>query len=70
MALARFNSSSRGLGRRSLGEGGFSLIETLVSMGLLTVVSLSVAQLFALSTQSNRTARGLTSTTAMAEQKM
>jgi prepilin-type N-terminal cleavage/methylation domain-containing protein len=57
---ARFNSSSR----------GFSLVEVLVSMGLLTVVSLGVAQLFALSTRANVIAKGQTSTTAMAEQKL
>ena len=58
---AKFNSSSR----------GFSLVEVLVSMGLLTVVSLGVAQLFALSTRANvHRARGQTSTTAMAEQKL
>lgn len=56
---ARFRSSS-----------GFSLAEVLVSMGLLTTVSLGVAQLFALSTHANYNARGQTSTTAMAEQKM
>jgi len=39
-------------------------------MGLLTVVSLGVAQLFALSTRNNLTARGQTSTTAMAEEKL
>ena len=39
-------------------------------MGLLTTVSLGVAQLFALSTRANYTARGQTSTTTMAEQKM
>src|SRR5688500_16843636 len=39
-------------------------------MGLLTTVSLGVAQLFALSTRANYVARGQTSTTAMAEQKM
>lgn len=57
---ARFSSSSR----------GFSLVETLVAMGLLTVVSLGVAQLFALSTRANVIAKGQTSTTAMAEQKL
>src|SRR5262245_64281262 len=57
---ARFNSNSR----------GFSLVEVLVAMGLLTVVSLGVAQLFALSTRANVTAKGQTSTTAMAEQKL
>ena len=57
---AKFNSNSR----------GFSLVEVLVSMGLLTAVSLGVAQLFALSTRANLIAKGQTSTTAMAEQKL
>ncbi len=39
-------------------------------MGLLTVVSMGVAQLFALSTRANLMAKGATSTTAMAEQKL
>jgi type II secretory pathway pseudopilin PulG len=59
MAQARFNSSS-----------GFSLTEVIIAMGLLTTVSLGVAQLFAISTKANQVARGQTSTTAMAEQKM
>jgi type II secretory pathway pseudopilin PulG len=59
MAQARFSSSS-----------GFSLVEVLISMGILTAVSLGVAQLFAISTRANFVARGQTSTTAMAEQKM
>src|SRR3954468_23982045 len=58
--LAKFNSNSR----------GFSLVEVLVAMGLLTAVSLGVAQLFALSTRANLIAKGQTSTTAMAEQKL
>jgi len=57
---ARSNSNSR----------GFSLVEVMVAMGLLTVVSLGVAQLFALSTRANVIAKGQTSTTAMAEQKL
>jgi prepilin-type N-terminal cleavage/methylation domain-containing protein len=60
MAPERFSSSSR----------GFSLIEVLVAMGLLMVVSLGVAQLFAASTQVNLKARAQTSTTALAEQKL
>ena len=59
MAQARFSSSK-----------GFSLVEVLISMGLLTAVSLGVAQLFALSTRANLVAKGQTSTTTMAEQKM
>lgn len=61
MAPAKSNTSS---------SSGFSLVEVVISMGLLTAVSLGVAQLFAVSTLANRVARGQTSTTAMAEQKM
>ena len=57
---AKFSSNSR----------GFSLVEVLVAMGLLTAVSMGVAQLFALSTRANLTAKGATSTTSMAEQKL
>jgi hypothetical protein len=39
-------------------------------MGLLTTVSLGVAQVFALTARANYVARGQTSTTSMAEQKM
>ena len=60
MAQAKFNSNS----------GGFSLTEVVVAMGLLTTVSLGVAQLFAVSAKANQVARGSTSTTAMAEQKL
>jgi prepilin-type N-terminal cleavage/methylation domain-containing protein len=57
---AKFNSNSR----------GFSLVEVVIAMGLLTVVSLGVAQLFALSTRANLIAKGATSTTAMAQQRL
>jgi type II secretory pathway pseudopilin PulG len=56
--------------RSASSDGGFSLIETLISVGLLTVVSLSVAQLFGIAVQANRDAKGQTSTTLIAEQKM
>ena len=59
MVPARFSSSK-----------GFSLVETLVAMGILTAISLSVAQLFALTAKTNYTARGQTSATMLAEQKM
>jgi hypothetical protein len=39
-------------------------------MGLLTVVSMGVAQVLALSTRANLMARGATSTTSMAQQKL
>lgn len=60
MAWAKFNSNNR----------GFSLVEVVISMGILTVISLGVAQLFAASTRANHVARGQTSATALAEQKM
>ena len=60
MLSARFNSSSR----------GFSLIEVMISMTLLTIVSLGIAQIFAVSTRATYVARGQTSTTALAEQKL
>jgi prepilin-type N-terminal cleavage/methylation domain-containing protein len=49
---------------------GFSLIEVLVAIGLLAVVSISIAQLFAVATRSNLQAKGQTSTTLLAVQKM
>lgn len=60
MAPVECNSSSR----------GFSLVEVLIALGILTAVSLGVAQLFAVSTRANLTAKGNTFTTALAEQKL
>ena len=51
-------------------SAGFTLVEVVIAMGLLTAVSLGIAQLFAASTRANLAARTRTSTTAMAEQKM
>jgi prepilin-type N-terminal cleavage/methylation domain-containing protein len=49
---------------------GFSFVEVMISMAILTVVSLGVAQLFAVATKVNMVARGQTSTTLAAEHKM
>jgi len=68
MAQERYSSSSSR--SRLNNDTGFSLVEVLISMGILTAVSLGVAQLFALSGRATFVARGQTSTTAMAEQKM
>lgn len=74
MASARSNtSSSPSAAPRTAARSnsrGFTLVEVIIAMGLLTAVSLSVAQLFATSTRANLAARTRTSTTAMAEQKM
>ena len=51
-------------------QRGFSLVEVVISLGILAGVSLGVAQLFAASTNANRVARNRTSTTVMAVQKM
>ena len=56
--------------RSSCNNSGFTLVEVVIAIGLLTVVSLGVAQLFAASTIANLSARTGTSTTTMAEQKM
>jgi type II secretory pathway pseudopilin PulG len=60
----------RGSRPRARGEAGFSLIETLISVGLLATVALSVAQMFVMATQANLNAKGQTSATLLAEQKM
>lgn len=67
MVEAKLNSFSD---RRPDDSRGFSLIEVVIAIGLLSVVSLGVAQLFAQSTRANLTAKGRTSATALAEQKM
>jgi type II secretory pathway pseudopilin PulG len=54
----------------SFDSRGFSLAETMIAMGILMAVALGVAQLFAASGRANLVARGNTSTTALAEQKM
>ena len=56
--------------RSSSSNAGFSLIEVIISMALLTTVSLGVAQVFAMTTRVNYVARGQTSATTMAEQKI
>jgi type II secretory pathway pseudopilin PulG len=60
MQQAKYSSSER----------GFSIVEVCVAMGLLTVVSLGVAQLFAASTRINVMARGQSFTTIIAAQKL
>ncbi|HWP99113.1 MAG TPA: hypothetical protein VNK92_01460 [Vicinamibacterales bacterium] len=57
-------------GRSSSAEAGFSLTETLVSVGILAAVSLGVAQMFAVATDANRAAQVTTSAATLAAQKM
>jgi prepilin-type N-terminal cleavage/methylation domain-containing protein len=49
---------------------GFSLVEVLFAMAILTTIALGVAQLFAVATKANLGAKGQTSTALMATQKM
>jgi type II secretory pathway pseudopilin PulG len=58
------------LAKSCCSEAGFSLAEVAVATGILATVSLGVAQMFALSTEKNLTARQQVSTTTMATQKM
>jgi type II secretory pathway pseudopilin PulG len=51
-------------------ESGFSLIEVLLATGLMAFALVSLAQLFALSTRNNVSARYSTLSSILAEQKM
>ena len=51
-------------------DPGFSLIEVIVSVGLLAVVSLGVAELFAAATDATVSAKEQTTTAILAGQKM
>ncbi len=61
MALERSRWSS---------ESGFSLVEVLASTAILSVALISLAQLFAISTSSNQSARTNTYAALLAQQKM
>lgn len=71
MVLAKFRwIARREVGRDSAGEGGFSLIEVLVATTILTVALSALAQLFAISTKTNVSAKSTTFTALLAQQKM
>jgi prepilin-type N-terminal cleavage/methylation domain-containing protein len=61
MALAKSSFSN---------QSGFSLIEVLTATALLATAVVTLAQLFAVSTRSNLSARNTTYATVLAEQKM
>ena len=68
MALAKFSwTADRGT---SAGEGGFSLLEVLFATTMLVVGVAGLAQLFALSTRTNTSARATTFASVLAQQKM
>jgi prepilin-type N-terminal cleavage/methylation domain-containing protein len=51
-------------------DAGFTLIEVMISMMLIALVALGVGELFGVSVRATHDAKMLTSTTAMASQKM
>lgn len=51
-------------------EGGFSLAETMVAVGLLATALVTLAQLFGMSTRSNIASRNMTYAAILAEQKL
>jgi len=54
----------------SSNESGFSLAEVMIATGLMSIALVSLAQLFALSTRNNVSARYSTTAVILAEQKM
>jgi prepilin-type N-terminal cleavage/methylation domain-containing protein len=56
--------------RRCLPESGFSLIEAMVAMAILSLALVSLADLLAMATRANMTARNTTRAVILAEQKM
>jgi len=66
MALAKSNFSHSA--RRA--EAGFSIVEVMVATGLLASALVALAQLFAIATTTNASARSSTLTMMLAEQKI
>ncbi len=52
------------------GDGGFSLIETLVALFIVTIILLTLAQLMTFGLYVHRSATDLVQTTALAEEKL
>lgn len=69
MALAKFSSTAERRARAS-GAGGFSLIEVMFATSILTVAVVALAQLFAISTRANGSAKTTTFASLLAQQKM
>lgn len=51
-------------------DGGFTLVEVLVAMVLISIAAVGTAQMFVLAVRTNQAARHQTSTTILAAQKM
>lgn len=73
MALAKSNFSHKSHARCRCSRGaeaGFSIVEVMVATGLLASALVALAQLFAIATQTNASARNSTLTMVLAEQKI
>ena len=69
-AMSSASRPVRPLLRRIGGEGGFSLVEVLVASVVLTTGLIAVAEMFVMSTNTNREARRVTMTAILAQQKI
>ena len=75
MALAKFFSTDNAAAaaeapRDPRREGGFSLLEVLVASSIMAVALTTLAQLFVMSTNANRSAKTTTYAAVLAQQKM
>jgi prepilin-type N-terminal cleavage/methylation domain-containing protein len=72
MVLAKYTRIPEGGLRRAdaFSERGFSILEVLVATTIITVAITALAQLFALSTRANASARATTYASVLAQQKM
>jgi type II secretory pathway pseudopilin PulG len=68
--MASESCPSRSLASRAGGEDGFSLVEVLTAAVILMVGLIAVAQMFVVSTQQNMSARRVTTTAVLAQQKI
>ena len=69
-AMSSASRPVRPLLRRIGGEGGFSLVEVLVAAAVLMTGLIAVAQMFVASTNQNMSARRVTTTAVLAQQKI
>lgn len=68
--MAKFNLSRKSDARSGRAEAGFSIIEVIVATGILASALVALAQLFAIATTANASARSSTITMMLAEQKI
>ncbi len=70
LRLSYGGQASRGLVRRSLGEGGFTFIEVLIAMAIFTMAVLAAVNITGGAVQATRDAREVSEATWLLQQKM